>query len=337
MGTTIKRAYREEIPENMLNNICNTVAVNKSSKNKEFLKSNNNNIKISNNINNNSNDNNNYNVKSNNDNNSITNINNNNTKLNNTILKKKINFNQFKIDTIKRERMLQTLTKESEKTFKTLTRTLRDVESQNRCILSQLNERESTLNRFIESTVTDSASKHSTHGLALRIFEAESRHQYNLFKLQEMERRLNFLKSTTQGENLNIDDLKRTILEIETRNNLLQKEFQDAELKIRSLNTHARKENIEISGIPDCVSNRDLELTVLELLRCMDVPLKSCDIVTCHRLPKKNPELSGHVLVRFVDPGVTTLVLRNQDLLKHCRCNGVNINNVSIVGNFSIL
>ena len=60
---------------------------------------------------------------------------------------------------------------------------------------------------------------------------------------------------------------------------------------------NSRKDNIEISGLPDCY-NENLEFSVVRILKRIDLPnLSSYDIVACHRLKK----LKKDKIVRFVN------------------------------------
>ena len=54
---------------------------------------------------------------------------------------------------------------------------------------------------------------------------------------------------------------------------------------------YSRQECLEISGIPDSISNKDLEETVLKILSETGVTVNSEDIEVCHRLNQEaNPK-----------------------------------------------
>ena len=66
---------------------------------------------------------------------------------------------------------------------------------------------------------------------------------------------------------------------------------------------YQRRENIEISGIPSHVQDRDLENFVIHrVLRKIGLnQLDSYEIVACHRLGRSSPERPANVIVRFVN------------------------------------
>ena len=59
---------------------------------------------------------------------------------------------------------------------------------------------------------------------------------------------------------------------------------------------YSRQDNVEFSGIPDDIPDKNLESTAIALLKKMDVSVEPRDIVDCHRLPKRKS-----VIVRFVN------------------------------------
>ena len=59
---------------------------------------------------------------------------------------------------------------------------------------------------------------------------------------------------------------------------------------------YSRQENLEISGIPESVPDRNLEATAMSLLRKVGVECNSDEIVDCHRLKNKK-----NVIIRFVN------------------------------------
>ena len=82
---------------------------------------------------------------------------------------------------------------------------------------------------------------------------------------------------------------------IDTINNL--------KVKVESCNQYGRRNNIEISGVPNAVADDDLEGKVVQILNEINVPVSVNDIEACHRLPipRSNPDATKKVIVRFVN------------------------------------
>jgi len=236
-------------------------------------------------------------------------------------------------ETVKKKRAIQhdsrdTTNNSLVETFKMI---LEDVENQNEYILSKLNEREKTISRLIRSSIMGITRSSTIDELEYRIFEAENQSQYILHKLRETERRIHFLTTTTQTDTSLMYDLKTSLQDIQVRNNVVCKEISYTEPKMKNLEQYSRKENIEITGIPDNVDNRDLEITIIKLLGSINVPVTSSDIVTCHRLAKQPGERSGKVIVRFVDKQISINALCNKDQLKRSIYKDIFKSNISIV------
>ena len=78
--------------------------------------------------------------------------------------------------------------------------------------------------------------------------------------------------------------LQSTVIELEDYADVL---FDQIELNITQINElqrYTRRENIEIVGIPETVSQNDLEQTVIGILASINVKVNSYNIASCHRL-----------------------------------------------------
>ena len=80
---------------------------------------------------------------------------------------------------------------------------------------------------------------------------------------------------------------------------------------------YGRRENIEISGIPESVHANFLEDTVINILRRIGVHnLKPDEIIGCHRLKKINKDKPANVIVRFLNRKRAHQCLRNRPNLR---------------------
>ena len=76
----------------------------------------------------------------------------------------------------------------------------------------------------------------------------------------------------------------------------LQSEVTNLKRKLNQNNNYHRQENLELSGIPESVSDDNLEATAISILNKTGVALTSKDIVDCHRMRNKKV-----VIIRFVN------------------------------------
>ena len=81
--------------------------------------------------------------------------------------------------------------------------------------------------------------------------------------------------------------------------NQLANKVISLEANTNSLELYGRRNNLEISGIPDYISNNELEDKVIEILSKVDVNVSKNDIEACHRMGKSKNS-SKRTIVRFV-------------------------------------
>ena len=80
-------------------------------------------------------------------------------------------------------------------------------------------------------------------------------------------------------------------------NNKLKDRIVSSENQSWSNCQYTRRECLEISGIPDKADQKDLEDTVLNISRKVDVEIDSSNIEDSHWLPSKGPK---HVIIKFL-------------------------------------
>ena len=79
---------------------------------------------------------------------------------------------------------------------------------------------------------------------------------------------------------------------------------------------YSRRENIEISGIPEYY-DANLEFTVVRILKKIGFPhISSYDIIACHRLKKLTKDKLANVILRFVNRKDADVSLVNRKHLK---------------------
>ena len=88
-------------------------------------------------------------------------------------------------------------------------------------------------------------------------------------------------------------------------------------MNLSQFQQYSRRDNIEISGIPDSVYDEHLESPVINILRRIGVKnLESYEIIACHRLKKLKRGLPANVIVRFVNRKRAYACLDNRRNLK---------------------
>ena len=87
------------------------------------------------------------------------------------------------------------------------------------------------------------------------------------------------------------------------------------------LQQYNRRENIEISNIPDTIENHELEYVVIGILRSIGVDnLESWEIAACHRLKKRKNEQFGNIIIRFTNRKRAIQCLKYKKYLKGYIC-----------------
>lgn len=96
---------------------------------------------------------------------------------------------------------------------------------------------------------------------------------------------------------------------IALKNQSSEEQLENLKVENSRLDQHNRRNNIEISGVPDIFSD-NLEGKIIEICNELDVKVTEQDIEACHRLPgKKSPK---KVIVRFVNRKNVEKLLKNK-------------------------
>ena len=85
-------------------------------------------------------------------------------------------------------------------------------------------------------------------------------------------------------------------------NTLLVTRVNELEKQQAKMEQYSRRNNVEISGISNEVSDKNLEKKVIDICKESGIDLNPCDIEACHRLPSKrvNKNNSKYVIVTFI-------------------------------------
>ena len=118
------------------------------------------------------------------------------------------------------------------------------------------------------------------------------------------------------------DESKR----LKTKVNVLENNIIDLEIQNNNVDQYSRRNNVEISGIPQSVSDNQLEEKVVDILKATDVNITTKETEACHRLGKKKK----NVIVRVINRKHCLKALRNKKKLKSIDKNVVGIPNANL-------
>ena len=99
-------------------------------------------------------------------------------------------------------------------------------------------------------------------------------------------------------------------------NVVLKESVHSLQKRINEMDQYTRRDNIEVSGVPENVSN--LEEKAIELFKKIDVKVSPQDIVACHPLKRK-----GTIIIRFLNRKNAEKALKNRSQLRNVNTAGI--------------
>ena len=87
---------------------------------------------------------------------------------------------------------------------------------------------------------------------------------------------------------------------------------------------YSRRECLEITGVPDSISNYDLEETNIKIFDKLDVAIGPSNIYDCHWLKSNGPKKLIIKFTRFKDANI---IRKNKNKLKGMNLCSIGINN----------
>ena len=100
-------------------------------------------------------------------------------------------------------------------------------------------------------------------------------------------------------------------------NTLLVTHVTELDKRQAKMEQYSRRNNVEISGISNEVSDENLEKKLLDICKELSIDLNPYDIEVCHRLPsgRVNTSNSKRVIVKFVNKKHSEAMLRLKKLI----------------------
>ena len=104
------------------------------------------------------------------------------------------------------------------------------------------------------------------------------------------------------------------------------------ETAANSVEQYDRRNNIEITGIPDDIEDKNLEHSVIEIFKAADIQISHNDVEDCHRIgkPKGN---SKKIIVRLVNRKYCKQILYNRRKFKNFDGSKIGMSNTKIFVN----
>ena len=84
-----------------------------------------------------------------------------------------------------------------------------------------------------------------------------------------------------------IKNLQDKSKRLKTKVNVLENKIIDLEIQNNNVDQYSRRGNVEISRIPQLVSDNQLEKNFIDILNAIDINITINEIEACHRLGKK--------------------------------------------------
>ena len=96
----------------------------------------------------------------------------------------------------------------------------------------------------------------------------------------------------------------------------MKKKLHDLDARLIECEQYSRRESLVISGIPNSVSQKDLQRKVIDILGLIGLEIGPKDISACHRLYNPRSEFPAKVIVRFCNRKVVNICLEQRDHLQ---------------------
>lgn len=133
--------------------------------------------------------------------------------------------------------------------------------------------------------------------------------------LKEISKKLDVLNDKFSVQEVVVNKVLEENKKLKSRNNDLERRLADVEYDINKTESYIRRNNIEIQGIPNDISNDSLEQTIISVAQKVGVDIEPSNIEACHRLKRKT-QGSKPVIVRFTNRRICEKLHRVKKNLK---------------------
>ena len=117
----------------------------------------------------------------------------------------------------------------------------------------------------------------------------------------------------------------------------LEKKFKSLEIEISKDRQYNRRNCVEFSSVPATTIDDNLEDTIIEACKYINIDVSETDIEACHRLPirRNATNASKRVIVKFVNRKHAESILTKKFTLSSTDFSRLNINNKVYVNPYS--
>ena len=133
----------------------------------------------------------------------------------------------------------------------------------------------------------------------------------NTLELKILEMDTNF-QAEREASKMRFDEILNDIC-------IFQTQMYKMDVRLIEVEQYSRRESLVITGIPDSISQRDLEGVVINILGSIGVRVQSYDISACHRLFKKQNDTTAKTIIKFINRKIIGSCLLKQSLLYKCK------------------
>ena len=97
--------------------------------------------------------------------------------------------------------------------------------------------------------------------------------------------------------------LNRELTIVKNVDNVLKNRIVNLEKELSKNEQYGRRNNVEISGIPNQISDQDLKENIVKICKDSDINIALMDIEGCHRLPlgRNTTNTAKRVIVKIVN------------------------------------
>ena len=109
----------------------------------------------------------------------------------------------------------------------------------------------------------------------------------------------------------------------------LEEKVKSLEIQISKDEQYNRCNCVEFSGIPDTINDNNLDNTIIEACKDINIDVSETDIEACHRLPVRRnaTNASKRVIVKFVNRKDAESIMSKKFTLSSTDFSRLNINN----------
>ena len=106
-----------------------------------------------------------------------------------------------------------------------------------------------------------------------------------------------------------------------------EKKMLELDMRLIECEQYSRRESLVISGIPEAITQNQLESTVIDILSYSGLNVGPRDISACHRLFKHpRSKFPAKVVVRFCNRKVVNICLEHRDILQQKAFKNLRLN-----------